>query len=128
MQKDFDTWNEKKKFINAEKSNKLYHAREIWWCSFGLNIGFEHDGMGDEYQRPVLILKGFSSYTCLALPLTSSSKKHPFRVSIGLVDGKQASAILSQLRVIDTKRLLGKVGYLDREKFELTRKAVKDML
>jgi len=126
--KDFDNWNENKKCIQAERANKFYHARDIWWCSLGVNVGFEHDGEGDEYQRPVLILKGLSVNTCLAIPLTSSTSKHPMRVPIGMVEGKEASAVLSQMRVIDTKRLLGKVCYLNEESFERTRKAVRDFI
>ena len=128
MQKSFDSWNNTKKQIHTERINKHYHARDIWWCSLGVNIGYEHDGEGAEYQRPVLILKGLSVNTCLIVPLTSSTSKHSMRVPIGLVDGKEASAILSQIRVIDTKRLLGKVCYLDKTIFENTRKAVKEML
>lgn len=128
MHKDFDAWNDKKKDIHVARSNKLYNAREIWWCSLGLNIGFEHDGEGLDYQRPVLILKGLSAKTCLVIPLTSSSNKHPLRVPLGVIDGKEASAILSQMRVVDTKRFLDKVCYLDQVIFEKTRKAAKDFL
>jgi mRNA-degrading endonuclease toxin of MazEF toxin-antitoxin module len=128
MKKDFDMWNDKKKNIHAKRNNKFYNTREIWWCSLGINVGFEHDGDGDEFQRPVLILKGLSANTCLAIPLTASPKLHRMRIPIGMVNGKQASTLISQMRVIDSKRLLGKVRFLDKEKFELTRKAVRDML
>lgn len=128
MQKDFDTWNNNKKQIHSEKSNKLYHAREIWWCALGVNIGFEQDGDEAYYRRPVLILKGFSAKTCLIIPLTSSLNKHPMRVPIGIVAGKEASGVISQMRVIDTKRLLEKVCFLGNEKFELIRKSVKECL
>jgi hypothetical protein len=56
MQKDFDRWNERKKIIHDSGENKLYHAREIWWCSLGVNIGSEQDGDNENYTRPVLIL------------------------------------------------------------------------
>ena len=128
MQKDFDRWNTKKKEIHTDKPNGFYHEREIWWCSLGVNVGFEQDGSGDEYQRPVLILKGLSKNTCLVIPLTTSPKKHRMRVPLGIVDGKQASALLSQIRIIDTKRLVNKVGFIDKEIFNNIRKAAKDML
>jgi|SRR3989344_2079722 len=128
MQKDFDTWNNNKKQLHGTGENKLYHAREVWWCSLGVNIGFEQDGSGDEYQRPVLILKGLSKNTCLVIPLTTSPKKHRMRVPLGIVDGKQASALLSQIRIIDTKRLVNKVSFIDKEVFNNIRKAAKDML
>jgi mRNA-degrading endonuclease toxin of MazEF toxin-antitoxin module len=127
--KDFDKWNEKKKEIHSsEMSRKYYHEREIWWCSLGVNVGYEHDGTGATYQRPVLILRGLSAETCLAIPLTSSPNRHPFRMPIGLVDGKDASAVISQIRVIDTKRLTEKICYLDEDIFARIRKAAKDLL
>jgi hypothetical protein len=44
MKKDFDGWNKDKKNINNEGTHKFYKAKEIWWCSLGLNVGFEQDG------------------------------------------------------------------------------------
>jgi len=128
MKKDFDTWNEEKKNIHERGVEKLYHAREIWWCSLGVNVGFEQDGTGKESQRPVLIMRGFSRQVCLVVPLTTSTKRNPYHIAIGEVDGKQAFAIISQLRLIDTKRLVNKVGVVDAKSFEYIRKAGKALL
>ena len=108
--KDFDSWNDKKKVIHDIHEGKLYHMRELWWCSLGINIGSEQDGTGDNYERPILILRGLSRKTCMIIPLTSSPEIHKMRVPIGNVDGKKASALLSQIKVIDTKRLINKLG------------------
>ena len=94
----------------------------------GENVGFEQDGSGDDYRRPILALKALGSNTLLAVPLTTSARTHPLRLALGLVEGKEAHALLSQIRVIDTKRLIRKMGYLDKEIFSDIRKAVKDML
>lgn len=128
MKKDFDSWNERKKKIHSVSENKLYHQRQMWWCSLGLNVGFEQDGTGEEHERPVLILKGLRRNTCLVVPLTSSPGKHKMRVPIGIVEGRNASALLSQVRVIDTKRLINKIGFLEKTALETIRKAVRDML
>ena len=125
MEKDFDTWNRHKKRIHLTGENKLYHVREIWWCSLGLNIGSEQDGTGIAFDRPVLILKGLSRETCLVLPLTSSPKIHNTRVSVGLVEGKLASALLSQILVVDNKRFVKKIGFLDQSIFEQVRRIAK---
>lgn len=127
MQKDFDKWNKIKKEVDETKLSTLYHAREIWWCSLGVNIGFEQNGGGQEYQRPTLILKGMSRDTCYVIPLTGSPQKNKNIISIGLVDGVQATAIISQIRLIDTKRLVEKIRFLDKNKFNEIRKAVKDL-
>ena len=128
MKKDFDGWNEKKKQTHERGDAPFYHKRELWWCSFGVNVGFEQDGSGEEFRRPALILKGFSAETCLVLPLTTSVRQHPLRLPIGNVDGKEAHVLLSQMRVIDTKRLVRKIGYLDKEIFKNIRKTVREML
>lgn len=128
MHKDFDAWNKLKKHIHAKNENRLYHEREIWWCSIGVNVGSEQDRSEIEYRRPVLILRGLSSQTCFVIPLTTATRKHSLRPSVGRVDGEKARALLSQMRVIDTKRLVRKVGYLNKEIFERIRKAAKDLL
>ena len=128
MQKDFDSWNEEKKQTNASEYLPFYREREIRWCRLGINIGFEQDGTGAGHARPVLVLKAFSRSVCLIVPLTTSEKKNPYHVAVGLVAGTYASAIISQLRLIDTKRLDSKLAVLDTATFEEIRKAVKAML
>ena len=130
MQKDFDGWNEQKKEIDAREDILLYHERDsdIRWCRLGTNVGFEQDGTGTGRARPVLVLKAFNRHVCLVVPLTTSTKQNWYYVSIGLVNGRPASVIISQLRLIDTKRLTVKIMVLDRAKFDEIRKAVKAML
>lgn len=128
MEKDFDKWNKKKKELHKQINAPFFHEREIWWCSLGVNIGFEQDGSGDEYRRPILILKGMSKKTFLAIPLTKSTKQHSMRPPIGIIETEKAHALLSQIRVIDSKRLVRKIGYLNKEIFENIRKTVKDLL
>jgi mRNA interferase MazF len=129
MVKDFDTWNGQKKNIDRQPGGVvLYHAREVWWAALGTNIGFEQDGDGDKRQRPVLILKGFSKEVCIIIPLTTSPKLNAYRIDAGRIDGKDAVAIISQLRLIDTRRLLKKVEMMQLVVFDRIRKAAKDML
>src|SRR3989344_5410290 len=129
MDKDFDRWNKEKKRIHGQAQYlPLYHEREIRWCRLGVNIGFEQDGTGTDYSRPVLIMKGFSRQVCLVIPLTTSTKKNRYHVSVGDVDGKKAAVVISQLRLIDTKRLDQHIATLNQETFEMIRKAVKDLL
>ena len=127
MNKDFDQWNEVKKKTNAE-APRLYTVREIWWCRFGANVGFEQDGSGRLFLRPVVIVRAFGPNICLILPLTASKQKHSLRISVGDMQGKQASALLSQMRVIDTRRLVEKVGFMNKQVFMELKKALKDLL
>lgn len=128
MQKGFDKWNKQKKEINKRADAPFYHEREVWWCALGVNVGFEQDGSGRQHDRPVLILKGLSAQTFVAIPLTTSNHEHPLRPSVGVVEGKEARALLSQIRVVDAKRLIRKIEYLEQARFKDIRKAVRDML
>ena len=127
MQKNFDAWNTIKKKTNIEEP-RLYTVREVWWCRLGANVGFEQDGSGRLFLRPVVIVRSFGPTVCLILPLTASKQKHPLRISVGDVQGKQASALLSQMRIIDTRRLVEKVGFMDKQVFMQLKKALKGLL
>lgn len=129
MQKDFDQWNRIKKQTNAADGYMpLYRERQIRWCRLGVNVGFEQDGTGSDFSRPVLILKAFNRNVCLIIPLSTSTKKNLYYRPIGLVEGRQASAIISQIRLIDTKRLDQHITTLDKEIFAQIQKAVKALL
>jgi len=129
MQKDFDGWNEEKKKTDAsEKYLPLYYEREVRWCRLGVNIGFEQDGTGRGYSRPVVIFKGFSRRACLVIPLTTSTKKNKYHFALGKIEDVEASAIISQLRLIDTRRLDRHIGVVNKETFRNMRKAVKAIL
>jgi mRNA-degrading endonuclease toxin of MazEF toxin-antitoxin module len=127
MGKDFDNWNKRKKEINKREPN-FYYEREIRWCSLGVNIGFEEDGTSKTYRRPVLIIRGFSRYVCLAVPLTTSSKNNPYHIAVGIIEGQEAFVILSQIRLIDTKRLHDRLAILDKEKFKEIKKAIRSLI
>ena len=124
--KNFDDWNKKKKITDAEEC-RPYIVREIWWCSLGLNIGYEQNGYGEEFLRPVVIIRGLGASICVAVPLTTSVSKHPLRVPVGIVQEKEAVALVSQLRVIDTRRLVEKIGFLDKDIFEQIRKTARSL-
>ena len=125
--KDFDGWNEEKKNINSQKERLYFRESEIWWVSIGVNIGYETDGKSDSFSRPVLIVKKYNKFSFLAVPLTSKNKQGKYYFEIGDVDGKQAMAILSQLRNIDSLRLINKIGSVNSDIFLLIKKTIKDV-
>ena len=128
IRKDFDKWNIQKKDIHNFRKNKLYQLRDVWWCDLGLNIGFEQDGTGKNNGRPILILQGFSKEVCLIVPLSTSRTENKYYLNVGKIKGRQSSVILSQIRLLDTKRLVNKIGKMEKEKFEEIRKAVKNLI
>ncbi len=118
MKKDYLEWHKKKEKIDCKNKHIFFHEREVWWCSLGVNVGYEQDGRGDNFSRPVVILKKFNLDICLVVPLTTSKKTGKYYFSIGDVEGKNASAVLSQIRLIDQKRFFKKVEMIDEEIFD----------
>lgn len=127
MLKDFNSWNLKKQHIHQKPHTKIYHEGDVWWCSLGVNIGREQDGKGVGFSRPVLIIKYLSKDTCLVLPITTSNQTHKYRIDIGLVNNNYSKAIVSQMKVIDIKRLENKLGVIDQVCLELIRKTIREM-
>lgn len=115
MEKDFDGWNMKKKEIDKRVERLYFRDGEVWWVNFGLNIGYALNGKGEDFWRPVVVLKKYNEYSFIALPLSTTSKRNKYLISAGEIDGKQAVAVLSQIRNIDSKRLVNKIAHLERE-------------
>lgn len=128
MRKDFDGWNREKKRMNNRPTTPFYHEREIWWCALGINIGFEQDGTGTNYDRPVLIIRGFNPHVFFGVALTGRKKRGKYYLPIGEIEGRQASVILSQVRLIDSKRLVRKMSTLEEDTFKEVRISIARIL
>lgn len=107
--KDFDAWNDKKKIVDSSANKHTFHEREVWFIFIGENIGFEQNGKGIEFLRPVIIYKKFSRAVFLGIPLTKTKKEGKFYADFEF-QGKMSNAILSQIRLFDSKRLRYKIG------------------
>jgi mRNA interferase MazF len=126
-EKDFDGWNKLKKYLDS-KSRLIYaHPREIWWCSLGINIGTEINGKNTNFERPVILLKVYNKESLIVLPITTREKDDQFHYKIE-TQGKIAWVKLTQIRMISSKRLLRKIGSLDKESFSKLKIIWKDSL
>ena len=128
MEKDFDAWNEAKKAIQKGNARMFYHEREVWWCSLGINIGDEQDGTGRNFDRPILIIREFNEHIFLGIALIGKKKVGEYYFSLGTVDDREASVVLSQIRLIDTKRLVRKIATLEEGIFEELKSALRRTL
>lgn len=127
--KEFDKWNIIKKKIDINyKYTPIYKERQIRWCRLGINIGFEQDGKGQSFSRPVLIIRSFNKRICWITPLTKTQNKNKYLIPITYSNNKKAKIIISQIRLIDTKRLDKLIGMVDKISFQKIKKSIKDLL
>ena len=127
MEKDFDRWNEVKKKTNSGEFIDFVHPREVWWCSLGVNVGYEQDGKHDTFERPILVVRKFNNDMVLAVPLSTSIKNNPYNV-VFTHGGQEASALISQIRLISTKRLKRYMYRMSGGIFKKIREEVRKMI
>jgi mRNA interferase MazF len=105
-----------------------FKKRDIWYASVGENVGFEEDGKGKKFVRPVLILKVFGSQLCFVIPLSTTDKRGIFYHPFDAKTGKISVALLSQARTLDTARFHHKIGRVGSEDFAEIKKQLKELL
>ena len=127
--KKYDEWNEIKKEMLHQEKKKIFKVREIFWLKVGQNVGYETDGKGESFLRPVLILRKFSKDTFLGLPLTTSTKDDMFHYKFTLTSNKKVNyANLSQIKLFDVKRVKNKLGVISKDDFEELKNKLKKLM
>lgn len=119
MKEDFDRWNKIKKKTNTSNNIINFKEREVFYIKIGKNIGFEEDGKGEDFLRPVIVFKKFNKYIFWGIPLTSSNlnNKNGFYYYKFCLNSLENCAILSQIRLFDVRRLLNKIGVIGVQDF-----------
>ena len=129
--KEFDEWNNLKKSLHSNGKENFFKERDIFYMNMGKNIGFEQDGKGENFVRPVVIIKGFNKNMFFGIPLSTKIKegkfyyKFQFQKKDELVEN---IALLSQMRLFSTKRLLNKIGVISKEDFESLKNEFKSLI
>lgn len=126
MEKDYKIWMPVKSEINNKELCPLgIKEREIWVCNLGENVGFEEDGKGEDFTRPVLILKAFNKRFCYVLPLSTTNKRGKYYYPFNGKTGKLSVALLTQIKSIDSVRLRDKIGMASKREFrEIKKRAI----
>jgi mRNA interferase MazF len=106
MEKDFDNWNEQKKRIEfATDLPPLFpQEREVRMCSLGRNVGFEQNGTGSSFGRPVLVIKKFNNQMFWVVPLSTKQKAFDFYHNFVDPNGQKVAVVLAQPRLLSVKR------------------------
>jgi len=127
MIKKFLEWLELKIKLNDLVSNPpLVSERDLWWISFGENIGSEMDGKSNLFSRPGLILKKLSHNFYLVAPTTTKIRKGTWYVTIKH-EGREICICLHQIRAVDYRRLSCRMGQIDGNDFLKIKKAFWDL-
>jgi mRNA interferase MazF len=129
VQKDYQQWHTQKSDIECREERLYFHERQIWFCRLGANVGFEQDGRGELFLRPVVILKKFSPDTFWGIPL-STRRRGPsvYHFLFSFRSDVMSIALLPQLRLFDAKRLHHFAGNIGKSDFESVKKQIRRLL
>ncbi len=119
MKNDHDTWVVLKKKIDAlcEQQTNFPIKQEVWMCALGKNIGFEQNGGGDNFSRPVLVIKKLNNKMYWIVPLSSKQKPFDFYYNFKDMYNKNVSVIIAQIKLVSIKRMQRKMYVLDNVNF-----------
>ena len=109
--KEYDWWNKLKKEIQSDTNEPDYFPKEgeVWMSSLGKNIGFEQNGSGTNFSRPILVVKKFNNHMFWCASLSTKQKKFDFYYNFIDPNGEKVSVILAQLKLVSVKRLKRKL-------------------
>jgi mRNA interferase MazF len=117
---DYNSWNLVKQ--NIEKSNNTPHyfpqEGEVWMASVGKNIGFEQNGSGSNFSRPIAVIKKFNNQMFWCVPLSTKQKQFNFYYNFVDPNKQSVSAILAQMKLVSVKRLQRKLYEISPETFK----------
>lgn len=123
MLKRFLEWIELKEKLNKKDYEPpFFKENEIWWCHVGENIGSEINGKSEIFTRPVFVFKKYDRYSFFGLPLSTKDKTGSWYAPVIFASKKQV-IVLCQGRVFDYRRLMGKMGELDKTEVSDVRNA-----
>jgi mRNA interferase MazF len=116
--KEFRRWMGIKEELHSRSHRPPFVSeRDLWWASFGENVGSEMNGKSDRFSRPALILKKLAHGFYLVAPATTKPHSGTWYVTVTLA-GKEECICLNQIRVIDYRRLYSKLGQIDTDSFD----------
>ncbi|MFA6195101.1 MAG: type II toxin-antitoxin system PemK/MazF family toxin [Sulfurimonas sp.] len=123
----FNEWNDVKKNIEVNEEDIFFKERDIFWAKLGQNVGYEQNGKGEEFTRPIIVIKKYSKNMLLAVPISTTLRDGNFFFQFSFKN-KISTALLVQSRLISSKRLVKKIGKIDSENFTKLKQKLVDLI
>ena len=95
---------------------------ELAWAQYR-HRGWQHAA----FERPVLVLRKFNRESILVAPITSQLKRTPYHVRF-THDGIEYAIIISQVRLISTRRLRRRIFRMPEDRFGEVLSALQRMI
>jgi mRNA interferase MazF len=126
--KEYDKWNEVKKNVQQDKKIRLFKERDIFFINMGQNVGYEQNGKGINFVRPIVVLKKITKDMFIGIPLSTQIKSGSWFYSFEFTMKDKIStniAIIPQLKMYSSQRLLNKIGVINISNYTELKEKVK---
>lgn len=125
--KQFIAWMTLKEKLHHVQSLPPYvKERDLWWISFGENVGSEINGKSKHFSRPGLVLKKLSRGFYLVAPTTTKEKSGSWYAQISH-EYRVMYVCLHQIPTVDHRRLSSRLGQLDSDDFDRVQAAFLEL-
>ena len=121
-------WNEVKKRTHNKIETAYFREREIYWANIGENVGYEQNGKGEDFMRPILVFRKYSNNLFCGIPLSTTIRSGSFFFNFQFLENKQSSALLVQAKTFDVKRLDRKIGTINKDDFNQLEQKIKNLM
>jgi mRNA-degrading endonuclease toxin of MazEF toxin-antitoxin module len=129
---ELDVWNELKKTIDSSKTyvqvTVFPKESEVWMTHLGKNIGFEQNGSGASFSRPVVVVKKFNNHMFWVVPLSTKQKEFTFYFNYIDLTGQPVSAVLAQMKLMSIKRFKRNLYNMPTEIFATLKEKLRTFL
>jgi mRNA interferase MazF len=125
---NLEKWNTIKQITEFSSKKIYFKERDIFWTRLGENIGFEQNGKGDEFQRPVLVLKKYTNDMFLGIPLSTTKRNGSFFFQFSFQNNDISTALLVQHKLYSKKRLIKKIGMINICEFKNLKIKLYDLI
>ena len=109
----------------TEKTKRVLtiKQREVWWAKIGKNIGSEEYGKHENFTRPIVVIRRLTNDLVLVVPTTTKIKEnndyfHTVSFFEKVKQKKINVTIMILQLVISIKRVLNKIGIIDKNSFQ----------
>jgi len=123
----YNDWNEQKVYIELQNIRTFFKERDIFYLRAWKNVWFEQNWKWGNFSRPFLVLKKFNNETFWWVPLSSKTKEWKYYHNF-ILNNIPQTAIISQMRLIDSKRILDKIWMIDKINYDLIKQKIKNLL
>ena len=125
---NLEKWNTLKQITETSNKKVYFKERDIFWLKVGENIGFEQNGKGDKFQRPVLVVKRYTNDMFLGIPLSTTLRDGSFFFQFSFKEDEISTALLVQQRLFSSKRCIKKIGKINQEDFRKLKQKLYDLI